>query len=60
MIHEDNPVFKNNIIDVGREIEWNKTLNNVKWTASLIVSPFMLAIGIMIGANLETIIGWIR
>jgi len=40
-----------------KEEEFNKELQGVKIMTALLIAPLFLAIGVMIGANLERMIG---
>ncbi|MCK5133647.1 MAG: hypothetical protein KAR40_16020 [Candidatus Sabulitectum sp.] len=55
MIHENNPVVA--LIEAVEDKKFNTNMNKCKWLTALVVSPFMLCVGIMIGVYLENLIG---
>lgn len=58
IIHEDNPATKH--IKEKETVLFKNELRACRRHTFLYTAPFVLCVGIMIGTNLKTIIGWIK
>lgn len=55
MIHSENPVFENNVIDEAHEIKWNDDLKTVKWITLAIAAPIFFCLGLMVGMYVDNL-----